>query len=242
MAKKGGTKAEKRISTSKVRKIHRKEMIWTIRTEPGPHKRKESLPLGFIVRDILKLAKNMRETKYILNRRFVKVDGVARASYKFPVGLFDLISFEKQKKVYRIVYDKQGRLIPKEVDAKEQTRKICKITSKKTVKGGLTQITTNDGRTFREKAKKYKVGDSLEVKVPENKISAVFEVAKGNIAYVSGGTHISTVGKITEITEGTMKRKKLMTLQTPEKDEFQTTENNIIVIGEKKEEIDVKAA
>lgn len=240
MAKKGSKKSEKRISTGKVRNIKRKEKTWTIRSEPGPHKKSTSVPLGFVLREFLGVAQNLREVKQILNNRLVKVDGTIRTSYRFPVGLFDVVSLGKEKKAYRLVYDFKGRLMPKEIEGKEFSKKICKITAKKIGKTGITEIITNDGRLFREKNAKYKVSDSLEVEIPGHKISKLFEFAKGNTAYVSGGTHVSAVGKIIEIVPGTMKRKKLVTLRTADKEEFSTTENNIIIIGKEKEAINVK--
>ncbi|MFH1240520.1 MAG: 30S ribosomal protein S4e [Candidatus Diapherotrites archaeon] len=239
MAKKGSKKSEKRISTDKVRNIKKKEKTWTIKAEPGPHKKSTSVPLGFILRDLLEVAQNLREVKQILNSKSVKVDGTLRTSYRFPVGLFDVVSFNKDKKGYRLVYDFKGRLMVKEIEGKELNKKICKITNKKTGKTGITELVTNDGRIFKEKNAKYKVGDSLEIELPGQKISKSLEFAKGNTAYVSGGTHISAMGKITEIVAGTMKRKTLVTLKTADKEEFSTTENNIIVIGKEKGEIDI---
>ena len=204
MAKKGSKKSEKRISTDKVRNIKRKEKTWTIKSEPGPHTKSTSVPLGFVLRDLLGLAHNLREIKHMLNSRSVKVDGTVRTSYRFPVGLFDVVSFSKEKKAYRLVYDFKGRLVPREIEGKELSKKICKITDKKTGKTGITEIITNDGRTFKEKNAKYKVGDSLEIEIPGQKISKALEFAKGNTAYVSGGTHVSAIGKITEIVPGTM--------------------------------------
>ncbi len=237
MTSKGGTKSEKRLSTSKARNLLRKEKMFTIRSNPGGHKRKNSVPLGFVLRDLLKVCNNLREAKKILNAGNVLVDGKQRKEFKFPVGMFDVVTLKDLKKNYVAVFDSLGRIELKEV--KEGKHKICKVLGKRTVKKGKTQIHTNDSRTFREKVDKINVSDGILIELPSQKILKVFELKTGNSVYVFGGTHVSSVAKVKNIVEGTMKRPKLLVLEDAEGNEFQTTENNVIVVGEKKAELEV---
>jgi len=239
MASKGERKIEKRLATSKVRKIKRKEERFTIRSKPGPHTRASAVPVGFVLRDLLGIAKNMKEIKFILSSRQVKVDGRIISDYKFPVGLFDLVSIEKTKKNYRMVFDSKGRLAAEAIDLKEKPAKICKITGKKTIKGRKVQLETNDGRSIVLGKTGLAVGGTVKISLPEQKILAEFELKRGNIVYIIAGAHVGTIAAVREITEGTMKRPKLITLKPHEGEEIQTVEKNIFVIGEKKPELEV---
>ena len=234
MAKKGERKSEKRLSTSKVRKVRRKERTWTIRSKPGPHSRKKSIPLGMALRDILGKGKTLKEVKFILNSKKIKVDGRIVKNYRFPIGLFDMISIDEEKKNYLTIFDDGGRFTLKETKDAGKLRKLCKVTGKKVGKKGVIQLVSNDGRTFEEKKTQCKVGDSLEIELPTQKILNRLELKKGNFVYISGGTHIGEQAKITDIIEGTMKRPKLVALKPEGKDEFQTIGRNVFVIGDKK--------
>ncbi len=239
MASKGEKKVEKRLATSKARKIKRKEKRCTVRSKPGPHMRGSSVPLGFVLRDLIGIVQNMKEAKFILSDRQVKVDGRVIEDRRFPVGLFDLVSVEKSKKNYRIVLDSRGRLNAEEVDLKDKAVKLCKIVGKKAVPSKKVQLETNDGRSMLQEKTKLKVGDSVKISLPDQKILDEFELKRGNIVYIIAGTHVGTTATVREISAGTMKRPKLITLKPQEGDEIQTVERNVFVIGEKKPEIEV---
>ena len=68
MAGKGNRVKQKRISYVGKARILKKEYTWTYRAFPGPHKAEESAAIGIILRDLLKLADNNKEVKYILNK------------------------------------------------------------------------------------------------------------------------------------------------------------------------------
>lgn len=237
MAKKGGKKKQKRLSTNKVRRMNRKENTFTVKLKPGPHNFTQSIPLGFLVRDILKLSNNKRETKKILSAGTIKVDGKVRKELKFPVGLFDFVSIEDTKENYRIVLDSKGRLKALKTEEKKPA-KVCKITGKKMKGKKKIQLNTNDGRTFIEKETELKVGDSIKISLPEQKIIEKLKEKKGSLVYVTGGSHSGQVAEIEEIIPGAINRFKTVKLKTKEK-EFKTTEANVFVIGEKKPEIEL---
>lgn len=239
MSCKGGTTVEKRLSTSKVRKIFRKEHAFTIRAYPGPHKRKNSVPLGFVLRDLLKLCNNLKEAKILLNSGIVSVNGKTRKEYKFPVGLFDIVSV-KEGKSHRATFDSAGRIEFRELDLKksEKLSKVCKVLGKTLLKKNVVQISTDDGRIFRG-VKGVSVGDSILIELPVQKIVSTIELKNGCIVFVSGGKHVGSIAKVKNIVDGTMKRPKLLALSDNEGNDFETTENNVIVVGLKKPEIEV---
>jgi len=237
MAKKGGKKKQKRLSTNKIRLIKRKERTFTIKLKPGPHNFTQSVPLGFLVRDLLNLSTNSKETKNILISGKIKIDGKIRKEPKFPVGLFDLISIEDKKENYRMALDSKGRLKTIKTEEKKPV-KLCKVTAKKIKGKKEIQLNTNDGRTFIEKETKLKVGDTIKISLPEQKIIEKLSEKKGNLVYVTGGSHSGQIAEIEEIIPGTINRQKIIKLKTKEK-QFRTTESNVFVIGEKKPEIEL---
>ncbi len=237
MGKKGGKTAEKTLSTSKSRKIERKQSTWTIRSNPGPHSREESVPLGFVVRNLLGLTDNLRETRIVLKNQEVKVDEVVRKDYRFPVGLFDIITIEKIKKKYLLALDKLGRFEVRELDFKEKSSKLCKITGKKTVAKNKIVVESQDGRIFSDDKNEISTGDVLKIELPNQKIVKIFKLVEGNTAIVTGGRRVSTIGTVLRVQTGTMKRPPLISLKPKDGDEFLTVKDKIFIVGEKSVEL-----
>jgi len=238
MAKKGGSKSEKRLAASKAIAMARKEHAWHIKTRPGPHKKENSLALSFVLRDLLAIAKNAKEAKNILSKGLVQVDGKTAKNAKRPVGLFDLITIVPEKKTFRILFNKKGKIMVKEEESK-QNEKICKVIGKKAIAKKEIQLTTNDGRTIKEKKTDVSVGDSLLIQVPEQKVLKVLRQQPKKTVLVIAGKHIGDVAKVKELQAGTMNREKLLTLETKE-GEFKTVESNIVVVGDEKPVIKVE--
>ncbi|MCX6800942.1 MAG: hypothetical protein NTZ73_02030 [Candidatus Diapherotrites archaeon] len=228
MSTKGESKSCKARSAPKAVHIPRKEMVWTVRAKAGPHKREMAVPLGIILRDSIKIGRTMKEAKKIANAGLVKVNGMARRDCQFAVGIFDTVVIEAQKLFYRIIIDKQGRLVIKEMK-KPSNEKLCRVEGKKNTKEGIV-IRTNDGRTL--KGVKASVGDTIKILVPENKVEKIFELKEGALAYLINGTHAGETAKIRKIVSGTVTRKKLVKLEANGK-EFETTIEKVFVIGDK---------
>src|SRR3989344_4345747 len=100
----------KRLNAPKSWKIKAKGLSFITRHNPGPHSGKASMPLNVILRDILQYSSTTRESKNILTRKNVFVDGIRRDEHKFPVGLFDVIEFKDINKAYRAVINKKGKI------------------------------------------------------------------------------------------------------------------------------------
>ncbi|MFA5357941.1 MAG: hypothetical protein WC308_03395 [archaeon] len=236
MSAKGESKSCKAVSAPKIVRLSRKERVWTIRVKAGPHKKEFAVALGVVLRDFAKLGNTLKETKKIINEGMVKINGVVRKDHQFAVGIFDIISIEKQKLFYRVLIDSKGRIVIKEMK-KASNEKLCKVEGKKVTKQGII-VLTNDGRML--KNVKAKVGDTIKLSVPENKLEKVFEMKEGSIAYLINGTHAGEKAKITGIVSGTATRKKLvkMELLGEEKKEFETTVEKVFVIGDKNVELE----
>ncbi len=238
MAQKGPSKTQKSISVENARFLKRKKNTWTIRTSPGAHSKNTSVPLGFVCRDLLGLGESMFETKKILNAKNVLVNGVARSDQKFAVGLFDVIELLLENKRFRIVFDNNGRLVLSEIKNKGSVEKISKILFKKMVKGGLVQLTTNDGFVFREKKSDYKPGDSLKISLPQKKILGGFELKTGKTVYlINGENKVGKIGKVTAISGSSKSREKIINIDV-DGEVLKTVERNVIVIGDNSTSID----
>jgi len=234
MASKGGSKAQKRFATGKARLLKTKEGAWAIRSIPGAFNRENSVPLGFALRDLLKIGRTLKEVKVALNDGLVSVNGKARKDYRFPAGFFDIVSVEGMESDYRIVFDLKGRLVAKEIEKKAKKSKLCRIEDRKAAKKGRIQLVTNDGRSIFTDKGEFKVGDSVEIELPSQKLVKTLKFGKGSKVFITGGKHAGEESVIKEIKPGTMKSAGLVTLKSGSR-EFQTTTNNVFVVGSEKE-------
>lgn len=236
MSNRGNSRSQKSISAPIAVFLKRKENVWTIKTSAGPHSKETSVPLGFVVRDMLSLSETMFETKKVLNEGAISVNGVTRREPKFPIGLFDVVS-TKDGKNFRLVFDTKGRLVLSEMGGKSALEKVSKILFKKIVKKGLVQLTTTDGFVFREKKTEFKPGDSLRISLPDKKILEGLELKKGNMVYFTSGKKLGHVGKVTGFTEGTRARPRLVSVDV-EGTEVLTVAQNVFVVGKNSLSID----
>ncbi len=238
MSKKGEDKTLKTLNAPKIRAIHRKESVFSIKVNKGPHTSDSSVPISFILRDLLGYSSNLKETKFILNTGKVKVDGKTVKDYRFPVGLFDLIDLPERKERFRVLLDLKGRIKLVSVDSKEKISKLCKVVGKKVYLKGKIQLITNDGRTIVLDKTDVNVGDSVKLDLPGQKIVQSFALEKGSQVFFTGGKHVGGKAEIIEIIPGTMKRKSSVILIEGDK-KFSTVLSNVFVVGKNKLEIEL---
>jgi len=203
---------------------------------PGPHKKNESLPLLYVVRDILNLAKNAREAKYIIHSGKILVDKKPRKEHRYGVGFMDVVEIPLISKFYRVLPSKKG-LYLKEISEEEANYKPLRIMNKTVVKKGKIQLNLHDGSNIllsQDEAKEYSTKDTVIVKLPGRKIEKLIKFKEGNYAMIAKGEHSGYVGKIKSYIPGTKTRKSLTTV-----DNVQTLTDYIFVIGEEKPEISV---
>lgn len=201
MAKRGGTKHLKRLASPKsIPVTDRKGRKWMIRHSPGPHPKKNSIPLAVLVRDVLRLAPTLREVRQILNGRMLLVDGKVRVDEKFPVGLMDVISFPKAEKYFRIMVDSKARLVPVEIKKDAASMKILRVVGKNTIRGGKLNYALHDGRNLLGD-NHVRVGDSIVVSLPEAKLKTHLKRDKGSKCLIMEGKHAGSVVKLKEIIE-----------------------------------------
>lgn len=188
----------KRLASPKTWPIMKKTLTYISRPFPGPHKMEYQIPITVFLRDMVSLLKTKKEVKYVLHNKDCLVDGKLCHDDKRPVGLFDVVSLPKLKKHYRILINSKNKLYGKEISDKEATLKISKLTGKTSLKKGLVQLNTLDGRSIITD-KKAKVADSLVISLPDQKITDVLSLEKGASILLIGGSHVGVVGSIESI-------------------------------------------
>jgi small subunit ribosomal protein S4e len=211
--------------------IHdKKGSEWMIKAHPGPHPREMAIPLGVLLRDILKVARTGREVRRILTNRLVRVDGSVRVDEKFPVGLMDVVSFPESKKHYRLLLDSKGRLEPTEIKDAESASKTGKVVKKHTIKKGKINVTLHDGRNL-VTDNHVKVGDSVVVSLPKAELKTHLKRDKGSKCLIVEGKHAGSIVSLKEIIQR-KGGKPSEALVAKGKDEFITVANYLFVVEE----------
>lgn len=187
----------KRLNAPNTWPIERKATAFVAKPLPGTHKLEECMPVGLLLREILKLGKDKREIKIILNNKNISIDNKIRKDVNFPVGLFDTLSIPPLNKYYKILYNTKGKLILSEIPKEESEHKICKIIGKTILKKKKVQINLSDSRNILVDKDNYKVRDSIIVK--NNKIIKHLKFEKNALIYLIGGKHIGAKGNLVEV-------------------------------------------
>jgi small subunit ribosomal protein S4e len=243
---KGPRKHMKRLAAPGHWQIPRKVRPFTIRAKPGPHALQEHIPLGIVIRDMLRLTSTLNETRRILAQGHVKVDGRIRKDYKYPVGLMDVIEIAETKTRVRLVPDFRHHLQLFDIPKKEVDLKPCKITGKNTVTKGAIQLHLHDGRTIllqvqdpKTKPKEpYRPGDTLLIKVPDQTIQTHIPLKEGVTAIITGGDHTGNVGKLLKIDP----ENRLGTLHTTKDKTILTAIRYVFPLGEDKSLVSIPEA
>ena len=221
-------KMMKRLLAPSFWKIRKKETTWVISPRPGPHPKKECIPLGIVIRDILKLVETGSEAKSVIKRGEVLVDGKVRKDHGYPVGLMDVVSIPKIKKNYRVVPTKKGlRLL--EISEKEAKLKLLKVEGKTMVKGGKVQLNFHDGKNLLAD-NSFKTGDSVLVELPNLKIVKRIPLEKGKLGLIIKGKNAGSLCKIENVEIGKSGRKVICVIDGRK---TETPFDSLFVVGEK---------
>jgi small subunit ribosomal protein S4e len=170
--------------------------VFAIKPQAGPHKASESLPIAIFLRNRLKYALNLKEVKYILKQRLVKIDGRVRTDHKYPAGFMDVIQIEKTGENFRLIYDVKGRYTVHRIQASEAKYKLCKVNKMNLGPKGIPYVYTTDGRTIRYPDPIVKLNDTIQVDLETGKITDCIKFEAGNLCMVTGGRNTGRVGTI----------------------------------------------
>lgn len=221
----------KRLASPKAIPIKdKKARTWMTQQSPGPHPKKHSIPLSVVLRDLLKVASNLGEVRQILSRRLVEVDGKARTNEKFPVGLMDVLSFQKSGKHYLVIVDNKGRLAFEEIKKDAASQKLVRVVKKHTAPGGKITYTFHDGRNMLGD-NHVKVGDTVLISLPKAAMKSHLKREKGATCLVVEGKHAGKVVKLKDIIDRAGGKPPEAIVQHG-KDEFITVAKYLFVVGD----------
>ncbi len=182
---------------------------------PGPHPKRESLPLVVVIKDIFKLCRSGKEAKKIIKNKEMLIDGREIIEEKFPVGLMDILTTKKKKENFLVLPAKKGFEF-KKVSEKNAESKYCKIIGKRMLKKGM-QLNLHDGRNIilpKKEKDKYKLCDTLKISLKNKKtlvpkdgasfvkqtnVEKVIPYKEGEEVLITGGKNRGIKGKIKEI-------------------------------------------
>jgi small subunit ribosomal protein S4e len=232
-----GSKKLKRQMAPTFWGINRKEKRFVITVKPGSHPKNNSIPTAVLLRDTLKKVKTLREAKSSIYGGKVKVDGIIQKSLHHSIGLMDVIELEEITDVYRLVPNNGHLLEPIKINAAEKSKKLVKVKSKTTIKGGKTQIGFHDGRTIITDIT-ANVNDSCLLQIPEQKILDVIKFEKNSQVIVTRGINAGRIGSINEIKQGTFTLPKRISLLIDDKT-IEIPANITMVVGKEKPVIQI---
>ena len=217
--------------------INRKEKRFVITVRPGSHPKNNSIPTAVLLRDTLKKVKTLREAKSSIYGGKVKVDGIIQKSLHHSIGLMDVVELEGITDVYRLVPNNGHLLEPIKINAAEKSKKLVKVKSKTTNKGGKTQLGFHDGRTIITDIN-ANVNDTCLLQIPEQKILEVIKFEKNSRVIVTRGINVGRIGLINEIKQGTFTLPKRINLLIDNKT-IEIPANITIVVGKEKPVIQI---
>ena len=233
-----GSKKLKRQMAPMFWGINRKEKRFVITVRPGSHAKNNSIPSAVLLRDTLKKVKTLREAKSSIYGGKVKVDCITQKSLHHSIGLMDTIELEGTTDMYRLV-PKDGRiLVPIKINATEKSKKLVRVKSKTTIKGGKTQIGFHDGRTIITDTN-VNVDDTCLLQIPEQKILETIKFEKNSQVIITKGINAGHIGPVNEIKQGTFTLPKIVSLLIDDK-AIEIPANITMVVGKEKPVIQIR--
>lgn len=225
----------KRITAPKKWQVLRKTTKFITKPNPGGHKLDLSLSINTFLKEVVELTKTTKETKYLLTKQEVLVNGVRKRSHKHQVGVLDVVTVPSANKSFRLTVSEKGKLLAKELVKDESEKTIVKISGKTMMPKGKLQINTASGINILEdvkKAKDHKIGDSLIISLKDKKIKDHIKSEKGSLVLVLTGKHSGKKGTIEDV------QGKVIKIKT-ETETFETNKEYVLVTGKTKEEVTV---
>jgi len=204
--------------------------VWAPKPSAGPHKQRECLPLIVMLRNRLKYALNYKEAKTIMVQRLVKVDGKIKTDHTYPAGFMDVVSLDKTKEHFRLLYDTKGRFVVHKISKEEAEYKLCRVKHVEKGPKGVNHVITHDGRTVRFPDPETKANDTIRLNINTGAIEDFVKFEHGNVCMITGGNNIGRVG-ILHHREKHPGSFEIVHLKDAEGHSFATRLQNVMVIG-----------
>jgi len=220
----------KRVAAPSSWMLSKLDGVWAPKPSAGPHKQRECLPMGLLLRNRLKYALNYREAKTIMIQRLVKVDGKIKTDQKYPAGFMDVVTIDKTKENFRLLYDTKGRFRIHKISPEEASYKLCRVKDIGRSLKNVPYVVTHDGRTIRYPDPEIRAYDTVRVDIASGKILDYIKFEQGNVCMIKGGNSIGRVGVIThrEKHPGSF---EIVHLRDAAGHSFATRLDNVMVIG-----------
>ncbi len=225
-----GNKHLKRLAAPKTWNVDRKGLKFIIKTVAGPHNLENGIPLGILLKETSNYASTTKDVKKILHSNDIKIDKKVRKNFRFPVGLFDIVEFTNINEYFRVILNKKGKLDMIKIKKEETPLKPCKIIGKTMVKG-KAQLNLFDGKNITVDKESYKVGDSVILSLPEQRIIKHLKLDKKSTIFLIGGKHIGEIGNVEDVVEDKViyKNSKGDLIETSKKYAFVIGENQPLI-------------
>jgi len=220
----------KRRAAPRAWTVPRKGTKWILRPRPGPHAQDRAIPLLLVLRDLQHVAASTREARVLLRSGSVLVDGKVADDLARGIGLMDTVSLAPPlDRHFRLVTDRRGKLILASIPSTEATVKIGRVRAKHTVPGGQVEVTLHDGRNLLVAASSpYRVGDSLKIELPKQKVLEHLPLKPGALAFVAGGSHVGELARVERVEVRNSPQPNLVHF----KEGFSTIKEYVFVVGE----------
>ena len=220
----------KRRAAPKSWTVPRKGTKWILRPRPGPHPQDRSIPLLLVLRDLQRIVVSAREARLLVRSGAVRVDAKVASDLARGVGLMDTVSLaEPLDRHYRLVTDRRGKLVRASIPSTEAALKIGRVRAKHAARGGKVELTLHDGRNLLLPASTpYRVGDSLKIELPGQKVIEHFSLKPGALAYLAGGSHVGELARVERIEVRNSPQPNLVHF----KEGFSTIKEYVFVVGD----------
>jgi small subunit ribosomal protein S4e len=227
----------KRRAAPRAWTIPRKGTKWVKRPGPGPHGQDQSIPLLLVLRDLRHLVSSAREARILLRSGVVRVDGKVAKDLDRGLGLMDTLSLAAPLNAhYRVLKDRHGKLILVTIPSTEATVKLGRVRFKHSVPKGKVEVTLHDGRNLLvPSSSTYRVGDSLKLEVPSQKVVEHLPLAAGALAYVAGGSHVGEIARVEKVEVRNSSQPNLVHF----KEGFATIKEYVFVVGQTQPEVTI---
>ena len=162
------------------------------------HNKKDSIPLIVIARDLLKIVRNKKELKRILNEKKIRINNKEIREINYPVCLSDVVTLPDAGKNYRAILSKNKKMQIQEITDKEAETKIFKVIGKKILAGKKIQLNLSHGVNILSK-ENVRIGDSVLINFEKKFIEKILPIKEKSKILVIKGKHMGKTGLISKI-------------------------------------------
>jgi len=188
----------KRLAAPKSWRIERKVCKHILRPHAGGHMLDVSMPLGMYLRQ-KGIANTTREIKKLLLSSEVFLNGKRTKDYRAMMGPMDVVSVPALALRERVILDKKRQLVMVKVSDVSSKHLPVRVQGKTLLAKGKVQLNCTGGRNLIAEKSDAKLGDTLVITLPEQKIEHHVSLAKGAHVYLTGGSHVGEFGTVEEV-------------------------------------------